>query len=158
MTHLLAIDPGSSESAWVELDGERVVAHAKVANDDLLAMLRLGHLVPAVVVIESMSPRGLPTSLQEMEAMWWAGRLAEAASRHSEIHRLARDEVKLRLTGRRSKVNDASVRAVLIDRYGGVGGKEAAVGRKAAPGPLYGVRADVWAALAVGLAWQDGPR
>lgn len=158
MTQLLAIDPGSSLSAWVELDGNEVVCHAKEPNEDVLLMLLTGRFLPMTVVIESMSPRGLPTSLQEMEAIWWSGRFWQAASRHAEVHRISRDEVKLRLSGRRSKVNDAAIRAILIDRYGGIGGKAAAVGLKASPGPLYGVKADVWAALAVGLAWQDGPR
>lgn len=35
------------------------------------------------------------------------------------------------------------------------GGKERAIGKKATPGKLYGVSADVWQALAVALTWAD---
>lgn len=154
---VLALDPGSERSAWVLLDGMTVVAHAKEPNADVLGLLRSGVSGDAVV-IEFMSPRGMPTSAQEMETLWWAGRFGEAASRHGVVHRLTRDAVKYHLTGRRVGVNDAAIRAVLIDRYGGIGGKAAAVGVKASPGPLYGVRADVWAALAVGVAFQEGAR
>jgi len=44
---------------------------------------------------------------------------------------------------------------LLIDRYGGVGGKRAAIGLKASPGPLHGVSKDVWAALAVAVTYAD---
>ncbi len=33
--------------------------------------------------------------------------------------------------------------------------KDAAIGKKAAPGPLYHVKSHLWAALAVALAWHD---
>ncbi len=66
-----------------------------------------------------------------------------------------RGEVKLRLLGVR-KGTDADVREALIDRYGG--DRETAVGRKANPGPLHGIARDMWAALAVGVAWIEGAR
>lgn len=156
---LMAIDPGSERSAWVVLDeGRRVLAHAKGANEGVLDMLRAP--VPDVthVVIEHMSPRGMPTSAQEMETLWWAGRLYEAASAWAIVHRVTRDAVKLHLAGRRSGVTDATVRALLIDRYGGTGGRAAAVGTKARPGPLHGVRADEWQCIALGLCYLDGLR
>lgn len=34
-------------------------------------------------------------------------------------------------------------------------GKEKAIGKKATPGPLYGVVGDEWAALAVAVTWWD---
>ena len=156
MTTVLAIDPGSIASGWVRVESDTgsVRAHGKSPNDDLLAAVARDWESYDVVVIEFMSPRGMPTSAQEMEALWWAGRFAQAAQR--PVHRITRDTVKYHLTGRRAKVNDAAIRAVLIDRYGGIGGKDAAIGRKAAPGPLHGVTADAWAALALACAWIDG--
>jgi hypothetical protein len=105
-------------------------------------------------VVEFMSPRGMPTSRQEMETLWWAGRFAEAMH-PLRVDRVTRDDVKYHLTGRRAKVGDANVRAALIDRFGGIGGKAAAIGTKANPGPLYGVTADVWAALGVAITYLD---
>jgi len=48
--------------------------------------------------------------------------------------------------------NDASIRQALIDRFGG---KDAAIGRKASPGPLHGIAADVWSALALAVTHTD---
>ena len=102
----------------------------------------------------------MPASAQLFETMWWAGRFAEAThsiSRPDIVERLERAKVKRHITGV-NNAKDANVRAALIDRFGGVGGKEAAIGRKASPGPLYGVAADEWAALAVAIAWAEGVR
>ncbi len=165
VTAILAIDPGSTLSAWMGIDAAgRPLTFGKVPNDELAAMLRskdlagrLAGTTGTVLVLEAMTPRGMPTSLQEFEATWWSGRFAEAA-RPMRVERIARDAVKLHLTGRRVKVTDANVRAALIDRYGRFGGKDVAIGRKASPGPLYGVADDVWAALGVACAYADDPK
>jgi len=49
--------------------------------------------------------------------------------------------------------SDARVRAACIADHGG--GKAAAVGRKAAPGPLYGVGSQGGRALGLVLAWLE---
>jgi len=58
--------------------------------------------------------------------------------------------VKLHLCGS-ARAKDTNIRQALIDRYGG----SAAIGKKAAPGPLYGVSKDVWSALAVAVTAAD---
>ena len=63
-----------------------------------------------------------------------------------------RHEVKLHLCGS-ARAKDANVRQALIDRFGP--GKELAIGRKAAPGPLYGMTGDCWAALGVAVTDAD---
>ena len=50
------------------------------------------------------------------------------------------------------RANDANIRAAIIDRFGP--GKEKAIGKKSAPGPLYGIKGDEWSALAVALTAQ----
>ena len=62
--------------------------------------------------------------------------------------------MKLNLCGN-PRAKDANIRQAIIDRFGG---KAAAIGTKKNPGPLYGVSGDVWAAIAVGLTWQDRQR
>ena len=54
--------------------------------------------------------------------------------------------MKLTLCGD-ARAKDPNIRAALIDRWGG--SKAAAVGTKKSPGPLYGFKSDMWAALAV---------
>jgi len=70
------------------------------------------------------------------------------------VTREERKRVVRHLTGT-MKGGDVNVRAALIDRYGGIGGKEAAIGTKASPGPLHGVKADCWAALGLACTWYD---
>ena len=134
MTVIFAIDPGSSLSAWLVYDATtaRVRSFARVPNDELLGQLHLGIGIGG-------------------------GRFTEAAARSSQVERLERIEVKKHLLGT-PKGTDAQVRATLIDRFGGIGGKAAAVGRKASPGPLYGIANDVWQALAVAVAYSEGAR
>lgn len=158
MSRLMAIDPGSEESAWVEwtqVMNLKPHAWTKMPNDTILEDVR--HVrQDTIVVIEWTAPRGMPASAQLFETMWWAGRFTQAAlEAGATVFRIERKVVVQHLTGMRSG-KDSNVRAALIDRYGGPGGKEAAVGRKAKPGPLYGMRADMWAALAVGCAFIDG--
>jgi hypothetical protein len=52
-----------------------------------------------------------------------------------------------------SRANDATIRQALLDRYGP--GREKAVGTKANPGPLYGIKADLWQALALAVTYSD---
>lgn len=171
VTYILAIDPGSSESGWVLLDRATgsPVASGKDPNAWLLNCLAVRILgspddrpvsYPAEtpVVIEWTSPRGMLASLQLFETMWWAGQFAAVAGQADpqRVHRLERGAVKRHLCGT-TAAKDAMVTAALVDRYGGIGGRAAAVGVKAAPGPLYGVKADAWAALAVACTYLDDP-
>jgi hypothetical protein len=61
---------------------------------------------------------------------------------------LPRRAVKLALCGD-SRAKDANIRQALIDRFGG----SAAIGRKANPGPLYGISPDVRSALAIAVTY-----
>ena len=154
MTRILAIDPGTTASAWLLLVDGRPTAFAKEPNEQLVAKLR-GELAlapdPDVLVIEEITSYGTrPVGRETFRTMAWAGRFEEA------LHRvpcawLARGAVARHLGAR----GDAGVRAALLDRCGG---RETAIGRKAAPGPLHGIAADVWSALALAVAYQEGVR
>ena len=85
----------------------------------------------------------------------WVGRFEEAWKRLYGVHTfqlVPRRQVKGYVC-EDSRAKDANIRAALIDYYGP--GKRAAVGLKAAPGPLYGFRADMWAALGVAFTVQQ---
>lgn len=170
MTRILAIDPGSEQSAWLLLVDGRPVRFAKEPNDEVRDRLRWGldssdggvaDLIADVVVIEFMSPRGEKLWTQTIETLWWAGRFAEAA-RPVPVERLSREAVKRHLcppnpdAPRKGAAKDGDVWASLVERFGG--GPDVAVGRKAAAGPLYGIHGDCRAALATAVAWADGAR
>jgi hypothetical protein len=147
---ILAIDPGPVESAWV-LFRDGLPAHfAKVGNDHMAGFLRGLHPSVSTLVIEKVESFGMPVGAEVFETVYWSGRFAEAVH-PLPVERIGRKAVKLALCGS-ARAKDPNIRQALIDRYGG---KEAAIGRKAAPGPLYGVSADIWSALAVAVAWSE---
>jgi hypothetical protein len=84
------------------------------------------------------------------ETVYWSGRFAEAYGA-ARVDRVPRLKVKLHLC-HDSRAKDGNIRQAILDRFGG---KDQAIGRKAAPGPLYGIAGDVWAALALAIAWWD---
>lgn len=164
MTRILAIDPGSVQSAWLLLVDGRPERWAKEPNEQVRDRLRwdlnASHVPEMdgfdadVVVIEKVESFGMPVGVEVFDTVFWSGRFAEAAIANDlTVERLGRKAVKVALCGT-TKAKDANIRQALIDRFGGPD----AIGRKATPGPLYGISADVWSALAVAVAWQDGAR
>jgi len=171
MSRILAIDPGPLESAYVWAatgtdyclppGAPPLLGFEKLSNERLLPMLRELSIGPRceteglTVVIERVESYGMAVGESVFETVRWSGRFEEAAAvMQISVEYVPRREVKLALCGT-SQAKDANVRQALIDRYGGVGGRAAAVGLKKTPGPLYGVAADVWSALAVAVTYLD---
>jgi hypothetical protein len=150
VTSVLAIDPDSSQSAWLRFEEGRPQSFGITANEVLVRALRSGDL-PDVVVIEKVESYGMAVGAEVFDTVLWAGRFAEAAHR-GPVVMLPRRTVKLALCAD-SRAKDANIRQALIDRFGG----SAAVGRKAAPGPLYGISRDVWSALAIAVTYTLRP-
>ncbi len=156
---ILTIDPGSEQSAWLVWESAgaagRLVRFGITANEELLPTLRDGSLIQHVhvVVIEKIESYGMAVGREVFDTVHWSGRFTEAA-RPAPVVQLPRRDVKLAICGN-SRAKDANIRAELINRFGG---KAAAVGTRAAPGPLYGVSRDVWSALAIAVTWSDAAR
>lgn len=149
MTAVLGIDPGTTRSAFVVLDGERIVGTAIVDNEVLVADLRTTHV--AMAVIERVEPRyGLRLGWETVQTIEWVGRFHEALD-HCGVTLLPRSAI-LRHLGIAPKGNaDSGVRMAMLDRWGGE-----AAGRKG--GPLYGIRTHAWQALAAAVAYREGLR
>lgn len=153
MTTILSMDPGTSLSAWLVYRDGRPVEWAKCDNEGLLRLLRDGMFrfyKPDKLAIERFASFGMPIGQEVVDAIEWGGRFQEAFTRHHPaafVRCVFRREVKLHLCGQ-ARAKDGNIRQALIDRFGG---KEKAIGRKATPGPLYGVSADVWSALAIAI-------
>ena len=154
---ILGIDPGPVTSGVVVYDtkARRVVAsNAKATHDEVLNLI--DDSGASVVVIErpaAMGQIGVGMAGHMLDTAWVAGGFAEYAranGRRSE--HVTRREVLRNLgvhTGKGSA--DSRVRAACIADHGGT----AAVGRKASPGPLYGVSSHAWQALGLVLAWME---
>uniref|UniRef100_A0A6M3LMW5 Uncharacterized protein n=1 Tax=viral metagenome TaxID=1070528 RepID=A0A6M3LMW5_9ZZZZ len=149
---ILAIDPGTVQSAWLVWTGSSVANHAIEPNVELIARLRQrrGAIGWAdCAVIEQIASYGMPVGAEVFETVRWSGRFEEALY-PVPVHQLPRRAVKLHLCGS-ARAKDANVRQALLDKFGG----RAAIGRKAAPGPLYGIKSDLWAAFGVAVTFAE---
>ena len=152
---IIAIDPGYTQSAIVSYAGGAPSTADIMPNDELLEWLRCaGERDPAIpICIEQIQSYGMAVGATVFETVYWSGQFAEAwASRGGAVHRMPRREVKLHLCGQ-ARAKDANIRQALIDKFGPT--KQQAIGLKASPGPLYGFKSDMWAALAVAVTWWD---
>jgi hypothetical protein len=151
----LAIDPGPERSAWLVMGPSGGIRSFGIwTNEELLGLLRgelHGGLSADVthIAIEKVESFGMAVGAEVFETVFWSGRLAEAA-RGLQLERVSRRAVKLNLCGS-ARAKDTNIRQALIDRYGG----PAAIGKKAAPGILFGISKDVWSALAVAVTAAD---
>jgi hypothetical protein len=125
-------------------------------NGQALAALtasKRGVLADMVLVIEQVAGMGMPVGAEVFETVFWSGRFAQKWESQGGVWaRLPRRAVKLALCGS-VRATDATIRQALVDRYGP--GRAAAVGVKAKQGPLYGIKADLWQALALAVTYQQ---
>ena len=156
---VIGVDPGTYESAYVVWDGAIVLEYGRVLNDKLRARIynwevdatRSWWLVIEELVCYGNRPIGKETHATDR----WSGRFEEAWQHVSENaviyqpYRIA----KQHLCGKHVGVGDPEIRRALIDRFGPT--RQEAIGSKASPGPLYGVKKDVWQALAHAVTWYD---
>ena len=157
---ILAVDPGSTQSAYVVYDPKikTVKEHAIMSNMGMRSLLEwwngilmLGAPVPHEVVvppdgnmtlvIEDMQSFGMPVGREVFETVRWTGRF-DSAWFHTYVY-IPRSEVKLAIC-KSAKANDASIRTALIDMFGGK--QETKKG-----GKLYKVKGDEWSALALAV-------
>ena len=149
---ILGIDPGTKHSAWIRYeDGRPVRSEMGIENNSkLLTMLRHrdwpGSPTLAIEWVESF---GMAVGREVFETTYWIGRFLEAwLNQGGAAVRIGRRDIKLHLCGQ-VRANDANIRAALIDRYGA--SRSEAIGLKGDQGPLYGVKAHIWSALAVAV-------
>jgi hypothetical protein len=88
---------------------------------------------------------GMAVGREVFETCVWIGRFAEIARQPVQL--VYRRDVKLHLC-HSPRAKDANVRQALIDRLGPQGTKKN-------PGPTYGMKSHLWAALAVGVYAMD---
>lgn len=159
MTPILAIDPGTTKSAWLIYDGEGVVTCGIDANefvkDKFAACYRRlceGYVNPLQPAIEMIASYGMPVGKETFETCLWIGRFLEAFGGGELVYR---KDVKLHLC-HSVRAKDANVRQSLIDLFPATGGgKVKQIGTKKEPGPLYGVSSHCWSALAVAITYAN---
>lgn len=156
---LLAIDPGPTESGWVELDGDHIRAAGIDPNDQMLD--RIHWFSHRDLVLELFEPYGMATGRSTIQSIYWSGRFWQAHLDNSSVpsfarvHTIPRVDVKKHIC-HSGAAKDTNIRRALLDMFPATGGgKTPQVGTKAQPGPLYGFADDMWAALALAITARD---
>jgi hypothetical protein len=89
---------------------------------------------------------GMPAGKTVFETCVWIGRFIQLwGGRDYDL--MLRKTIVANLCGS-ARAKDSNVRQALVDRYG-------APGTRKNPGRLYGVKKDIWSALAVAVVWSD---
>jgi hypothetical protein len=156
-----AIDPGTTESALVVYNPNTRYIHRHVTEPNASVLEFLEHVgrdmrsralsrLALHLVVEQIESFGMAVGKETFETVWWAGRFHQAWGATGLAHRVTRREVKLHLCAS-ARAKDANIRQAILDRFGG----SAAIGRKHAAGPLYGMKGHEFAALAVALTFTD---
>ncbi len=147
---VIAIDPGPVQSAWVWFDG-KVQGKGLIPNEHLRRLLKKNDNSIEHCAIEMIASYGMPVGVEVFETCVVIGRFMSAFP--GPVDRITRLQIKQHVC-HDGHAKDPNVRQALIDRFGPVGTKKN-------QGPLYGVRKDIWAALAVAVTWWDqnmGPK
>lgn len=154
---IFAIDPGSTQSAYVIYDckDRKLLNKGIVANSEMKSViLSLREDYAYTFAIEMVACYGMPVGKDVFETVLWAGRFVEMIDGLSWPWDLVyRREVKMYLC-QSTRARDSNIRQAIIDRFpASGGGKNPQVGTKKQPGPLFGVLKDIWAALGVALTF-----
>lgn len=149
---ILAIDPGSEQSAYCMLEPTtfRPMVFDKVDNADLKEIILDPYYQAKIshCVIERVESYGMGVGRTIFDTCIWTGRFLETAETAGiPTGLLPRRDVKMHLCGR-TAAKDSNILAALKERFG-------EKGTKAAPGWFYGFRADIWQAYALGVAWME---
>lgn len=158
---VLAIDPGPKESAWVIYAGGNPVDFSLDENEMVCKKIKylrehksFCRNQPEHLAIEMIASYGMPVGKSVFETCVWIGRFIESWSSNNYTL-IYRKQVSVHLCGS-ARAKDSNIRQAIMDRYEPTGGgKTPVVGVKKKPGPLYGIRKDIWAALAVAITWDD---
>jgi hypothetical protein len=156
---VFAVDPGPGRSAYVIFSRtnpeDPILDYGILENEALLSKLRAGPLAradKAIFIAEQIEAMGMAVGREVFETVYWTGRFLEAwvSSTGHPADRLPRRAVKLQLCGT-CQAKDPNIRQALIDRFGPPGTKKA-------PGKTYGIKEDLWSALAVAVTWVERER
>lgn len=148
---IIAVDPGSTETAYVVLDEDyNIHEFDKIDNEVLLEKLKSEYFDE--FVIEMVASYGMAVGKEVFETCVWIGRFTEA-SKSPIKSRVYRKDEKMDICGS-MKAKDSNIRMALIDRFAKFDFKNGK-GTKKEPDTFFGFHADTWAAMAVGVTYLD---
>jgi hypothetical protein len=158
---ILAIDPGPEKSAWVVYHPESLnpIWESGIEENDALIQRFIDgrepicymdygdyEIVVDEVVIEMVASYGMAVGASVFETCVTIGRFVQLFTR-LPVNMMYRKDVKMHLC-HSMRAKDANIRQAIIDRLGPPGTKKH-------PGKTFGVKADIWAALACAVTFAD---
>lgn len=138
MRMILAIDPGTAQSAFMQWNGA-MWEHGTVSNDELLVRLPDLSSGSNLVAIEMIASYGMPVGREVFDTCVWIGRFWSHCV--APVHLIYRKDIKMYLCGT-PRAKDGNIRQALIDKYG-------APGTRKQPGATYGISKHLLSALAI---------
>lgn len=147
---VFAIDAGDTLSGFAILEHKSKLLRipgmktfGKVPNEEILELIKMWH-GRCDFAIEFPYPKNNTVPFEVFAMTAWVGRMEQVildlGSTSTRIFRHRQKSVMCRS----GAATDAMIRASVIDLLGGKG-------TKSNPGPTFGVTADVWQAIAVGI-------
>jgi hypothetical protein len=148
---IIGADTGNQKSALVAYDtgGHKIVNTILARNQECRAWLDSWQREDALLAIEQFKSYGNMIGDTVLWSCVWSGRFTEMWN--SDTIWIPRKTVVTSLCGD-PRAGDKDVRRALIDSFPNTGGgKEPSIGTHARKGPLYGMKGDLWSALAVAI-------
>ena len=145
MKTILAIDPGSEQSAFLIWENNEIIDKDIIKNDWIITLLKNIDDEDIVLVIEMFASYGMPVGRTVFETCVWIGRFIQTWEGKHEL--VYRKDIKMHLC-HTVRAKDSNVRQALIDKYGKPGTKKE-------PGFTYGVSKDIWSALAIATYYNE---
>jgi hypothetical protein len=145
---ILGIDPGPTESAWVRWDSKtEAILDMMICHSDYL-IEEIGRYPFDVLAVEHIQCQGMAVGKTVFETCYWIGEVRQwARTMAVKWFPVMRSDVKMHWCGS-PRAKDPNIRQAIIDRFG-------APGTKANKGKLYGVKRDLWSALAIAVYAGD---
>lgn len=148
---VIAIDPGPEHSGVVAWNGS-VRLTGVIGNGMILESMQqwINEFSVDIVAVEQLCNQGRSVGQSTFDTAIWAGRFVEKAVQcHCDFQLVTRRQIKAWHCNKSIGVNDAMIRAKLIEKYGEPGTKKK-------PGRTYGVTSHAWQALALATFLTEG--
>lgn len=157
---VLAIDPGTTESAYVVWDGEieELKEFGKVDNLELLQIIGRYTYVNILdcnsFCIEKIASYGMAVGQTTFDTCVWSGRFIQqwinnSTSFSEKPIEVFRKDVKMHLCGQ-TRAKDSNIIQALKDRF-----EPDLKPRQRPKGILKGLKADIWQAFALAVYYHD---
>lgn len=153
MKKLLAIDPGTNESAYIIWNGAYIGDFGILPNEYLL--LRILEYDVDELVIEMVASYGMPVGKSVFETCVWIGRFYEfyKIKTCKSPMLIYRRDVKLHHCNS-VRASDTNIKYALIDKYAPDDSNKGK-GTKKFPGFFYGFKDDIWQAFAIASYYTE---